>query len=203
MGEVGVALPARGQAAQSRRLRPGVTMPRTHATPLAGVEGMTLLADRAGLPGHGWRQPRSVRADGGVARTAWRRCSRAETPPPRSTSSSLATASRAISRTTTTRRVDQAVNAFLGAHPIKALRSAFNIHRVNVTSPESGTDKFAQLRHEHRHRRLRRQPGAPRWTRVTATAARGRSTAAWAPPIRRSLRGSPPTLLTTTSSSCS
>ena len=41
-------------------------------------------------------------------------------------------------------RVDQAVNAFLGAHPIKALRSAFNIHRVNVISPESGTDKFAR-----------------------------------------------------------
>ena len=41
-------------------------------------------------------------------------------------------------------KVDDAVNAFLGAHPIKALHSAFNIHRVNVTSPESGTDKFAK-----------------------------------------------------------
>ena len=40
-------------------------------------------------------------------------------------------------------RVDQAVAAFLGAHPVKALRSAFNIHRVNVSSPESGTDKFS------------------------------------------------------------
>jgi IgA Peptidase M64. len=40
-------------------------------------------------------------------------------------------------------KVDEAVTAFLGAHPIKALRSAFNIHRVNVISPESGTDKFA------------------------------------------------------------
>ena len=40
-------------------------------------------------------------------------------------------------------RVDQAVNAFLGAHPLQALRSAFNIHRVNVSSPQSGTDKFS------------------------------------------------------------
>lgn len=41
-------------------------------------------------------------------------------------------------------RVDEAVSAFLGAHPLQALRSAFNIHRVNVSSPESGTDKFAR-----------------------------------------------------------
>jgi IgA peptidase M64 len=41
-------------------------------------------------------------------------------------------------------RVDEAVNAFLVAHPIKALQSAFNIHRINVISPESGTDKFAR-----------------------------------------------------------
>ena len=41
-------------------------------------------------------------------------------------------------------RVDEAVKAFLGAHPIQALHSAFNIHRVNVISPESGTDKFAK-----------------------------------------------------------
>ena len=40
-------------------------------------------------------------------------------------------------------RVDEAVAAFLNAHPLQALRSAFNIHRVNVSSPESGTDKFA------------------------------------------------------------
>jgi hypothetical protein len=40
-------------------------------------------------------------------------------------------------------RVDEAVAAFLGAHPIEALRSAFNVHRVNVSSPESGTDKFS------------------------------------------------------------
>jgi hypothetical protein len=40
-------------------------------------------------------------------------------------------------------RVDEAVSAFLGAHPLQALRSAFNIHRVNVSSPESGTDKFS------------------------------------------------------------
>lgn len=40
-------------------------------------------------------------------------------------------------------RVDQAVAAFLGAHPLQALRGAFNIHRVNISSPESGTDKFA------------------------------------------------------------
>ena len=40
-------------------------------------------------------------------------------------------------------RVDTVVAAFLAAHPIQALRSAFNIHRVNVSSPESGTDKFS------------------------------------------------------------
>jgi hypothetical protein len=40
-------------------------------------------------------------------------------------------------------RVDEAVTAFLGAHPLHALRSAFNIHRVNVSSPESGTDRFS------------------------------------------------------------
>ncbi len=40
-------------------------------------------------------------------------------------------------------RVDQAAAAFLAAYPIKALQSAFNIHRVNVSSPESGTDKFS------------------------------------------------------------
>jgi hypothetical protein len=40
-------------------------------------------------------------------------------------------------------RVDDAVSAFLNAHPMQALKSAFNIHRVNVSSPESGTDKFA------------------------------------------------------------
>lgn len=40
-------------------------------------------------------------------------------------------------------RVDEAVAAFMNAHPLQALRSAFNIHRVNVSSPESGTDKFA------------------------------------------------------------
>lgn len=40
-------------------------------------------------------------------------------------------------------KVDLAVKEFLSAHPIFALRSAFNIHRVNVSSPESGTDKFA------------------------------------------------------------
>ena len=41
-------------------------------------------------------------------------------------------------------RVDEAVAAFMNAHPLQALRSAFNIHRVNVSSPESGTDKFAK-----------------------------------------------------------
>lgn len=40
-------------------------------------------------------------------------------------------------------RVDEAMAAFLDAHPLEALRSAFNVHRVNVSSPESGTDKFA------------------------------------------------------------
>lgn len=40
-------------------------------------------------------------------------------------------------------KADMVVKEFLAAHPIFALRSAFNIHRVNVTSPESGTDKFA------------------------------------------------------------
>jgi len=40
-------------------------------------------------------------------------------------------------------RVDQAMAAFLDAHPLEALRSAFNVHRVNVSSPESGTDKFS------------------------------------------------------------
>ena len=41
-------------------------------------------------------------------------------------------------------RVDDAVAAFMNAHPMQALKSAFNIHRVNVASPESGTDKFAK-----------------------------------------------------------
>jgi IgA peptidase M64 len=36
--------------------------------------------------------------------------------------------------------VDRAVAEFLGAHPFEALRCAFNIHRVNVASRESGTD---------------------------------------------------------------
>lgn len=40
-------------------------------------------------------------------------------------------------------KVDIAVKEFLAAHPIMALNSAFNIHRVNVSSPESGTDKFS------------------------------------------------------------
>jgi len=40
-------------------------------------------------------------------------------------------------------KVDLAVHEFLNAHPLFALRSAFNIHRVNVASPESGTDKFS------------------------------------------------------------
>lgn len=40
-------------------------------------------------------------------------------------------------------KVDLVVAELLAAHPIFALRSAFNIHRVNVSSPESGTDKFA------------------------------------------------------------
>lgn len=40
-------------------------------------------------------------------------------------------------------RVDAAVAEFLRAHPLQALRSAFNIYRVNVASPESGTDKYS------------------------------------------------------------
>jgi len=40
-------------------------------------------------------------------------------------------------------RVDEAVREFLAAHPILAARSAFNVHRVNVSSPESGTDSFS------------------------------------------------------------
>jgi hypothetical protein len=40
-------------------------------------------------------------------------------------------------------KVDLAVREFLGAHPLLALNSAFNIHRINVSSPESGTDKFS------------------------------------------------------------
>lgn len=39
-------------------------------------------------------------------------------------------------------KVDMVVAELLAAHPVFALRSAFNIHRVNVSSPESGTDKF-------------------------------------------------------------
>jgi hypothetical protein len=41
------------------------------------------------------------------------------------------------------KKVDKVVEEFLAAHPVFALRSAFNIHRVNVASPESGTDKFS------------------------------------------------------------
>ena len=40
-------------------------------------------------------------------------------------------------------KVDEAVDAFLSAHPLLALRSAFNIHRVNVSSPQSGTDIYS------------------------------------------------------------
>jgi len=39
--------------------------------------------------------------------------------------------------------VDQSLNEFLDTHPFLALRSAFNIHRVNVASPESGIDVYA------------------------------------------------------------
>jgi len=37
-------------------------------------------------------------------------------------------------------KVDQAVSFFLDTHPFMALRCAFNIHRINVASRESGTD---------------------------------------------------------------
>ncbi|MEW8026922.1 MAG: M64 family metallopeptidase [Candidatus Thiodiazotropha sp.] len=40
-------------------------------------------------------------------------------------------------------KVDEAVVTLMETHPFSPLRSAFNIHRVNVASPESGTDKFA------------------------------------------------------------
>ncbi len=36
--------------------------------------------------------------------------------------------------------VDRSVDELLGRHPLSALRTAFNIHRVNVVSAESGTD---------------------------------------------------------------
>lgn len=41
-------------------------------------------------------------------------------------------------------KVDEVVRTLMETHPFFSLRSAFNIHRVNVASPESGTDKFAQ-----------------------------------------------------------
>ncbi len=41
-------------------------------------------------------------------------------------------------------KVDELVKALMATHPVFPLRSAFNIHRVNVGSPESGTDKFAK-----------------------------------------------------------
>lgn len=41
-------------------------------------------------------------------------------------------------------RVDEVVRTLMETHPFFSLRSAFNIHRVNVASPESGTDKFAR-----------------------------------------------------------
>src|SRR5688572_2896837 len=37
-------------------------------------------------------------------------------------------------------KVDAGVSHFLASHPFKALHCAFNIHRVNVASRESGTD---------------------------------------------------------------
>ena len=40
-------------------------------------------------------------------------------------------------------RVEEAIREFLNSHPIFALRSAFNFHRVNIGSPESGTDHFS------------------------------------------------------------
>ena len=41
-------------------------------------------------------------------------------------------------------KVDELIEKLLATHPFFPLRSAFNIHRVNVGSPESGTDKFAK-----------------------------------------------------------
>ncbi|MGH6635903.1 MAG: M64 family metallopeptidase [Gammaproteobacteria bacterium] len=41
-------------------------------------------------------------------------------------------------------KVDEIVQKLMRTHPFFALRSAFNIHRVKVASPESGTDKFAK-----------------------------------------------------------
>ncbi len=40
-------------------------------------------------------------------------------------------------------RVLELAEALLATHPIKAMPSAFNIHRINVSSPESGTDTFS------------------------------------------------------------
>jgi hypothetical protein len=45
-------------------------------------------------------------------------------------------------------KVDEVVRKLMQTHPFFALRSAFNIHRVNVASPESGTDKFARCGEE-------------------------------------------------------
>jgi hypothetical protein len=41
-------------------------------------------------------------------------------------------------------RVDEAVEEFLSAHPLQTLRSAFNIHRINIASPQSGTDTYSR-----------------------------------------------------------
>jgi len=41
-------------------------------------------------------------------------------------------------------KVDDLVEELMETHPFFPLRSAFNIHRVNVGSPQSGTDKFAK-----------------------------------------------------------
>jgi len=41
-------------------------------------------------------------------------------------------------------KVDEVVRKLMATHPFFSLRSALNIHRVNVASPQSGTDKFAK-----------------------------------------------------------
>ena len=193
--------PCRGPAIRDRRLRPGVITTRTHALSPAASRA-DAAGVRVGLRGSRTATLRWFGRDGGVLDGVVTLLQSGDTAAKidlvflgdgftRGSAGRLQRAGGSNGKRLPRRASDQGAAQRL-QHPPRERHFARIRHR-----------QVRALRDEHRHRHSDVSRRTALDSGYMATAAGNGTTAAWAPPTRRSPRGSPPTLPTTTSSSCS